>query len=100
MPGLIALIEGRAHMSMISSSLSSEVDQLKKVMPGMSYDRLQAHPVLNTRISIAIHNTNTVRKASLNQIRKMMRRPDSPTGRSSAARTSRFALSWSAAAAV
>jgi phosphate transport system substrate-binding protein len=72
MPGLIALIEGRAHMSMISSSLSSEVDQLKKVMPGMSYDRLQAHAILNTRISIAIHNTNTVRKASLNQIRKMM----------------------------
>jgi phosphate transport system substrate-binding protein len=72
MPGLIALIEGRAHMSMISSSLSSEVDQLKKVMPGMSYDRLQAHPILNTRISAAVHNTNTVRKASLNQIRKML----------------------------
>ncbi|MBX9827335.1 MAG: substrate-binding domain-containing protein [Xanthobacteraceae bacterium] len=72
MPGMMALLEGRAHMSMISASLSSEIDQLKKVMPGMSYDRLQAHPVLNTRISIAVHNTNTVRKTSLNQVRKML----------------------------
>ncbi|MBX9844667.1 MAG: substrate-binding domain-containing protein [Xanthobacteraceae bacterium] len=72
MPGMMALLEGRAHMSMISASLSSEIDQLKKVMPGMSYDRLQAHPVLNTRIAIAVHNTNAVRKTSLNQVRKML----------------------------
>jgi phosphate transport system substrate-binding protein len=72
LPGLMALIEGRAHMSMISASLESEVNQLKKSMPGISYERLQAHPVLNTRISIAAHTSNTVRKASLNQIRKML----------------------------
>jgi phosphate transport system substrate-binding protein len=72
LPGLMALIEGRAHMGMISASLVSEVDQLKKSMPGISYDRLQAHPVLNTRISIATHTSNTVRKLSLNQIRKML----------------------------
>src|SRR5262245_7465296 len=72
MPGMIALLEGRAHMSMISASLNSEIDQLKKVMPGMSYDRLQAHPVLNTRIAVAVHNTNTVRKTTLNQIRKVL----------------------------
>jgi phosphate transport system substrate-binding protein len=71
-PGMIALLEGRAHMSMISASLSSEIDQLKKVMPGMSYERLQAHPILNTRISIAKHSANPVRSVSLNQVRKMM----------------------------
>ena len=72
MPGMIALLEGRAHMAMISASLSSEIDQLKKVMPGMSYDRLQAHPILNTRIAVAVHSTNAVRKNSLNQIRKIL----------------------------
>jgi len=72
LPGLMALLEGRAHMCMISSSLSSEIAQLKKAMPGMSYDRLQAHSILSTRIAIAVHTSNSVRKASLNQIRKVI----------------------------
>ena len=72
MPGLIALMEGRAHMGMISASLSSEIDQLRKVLPGMAYDKLQAHAVLSTRIAVATHASNPIRKASLNQIRKMM----------------------------
>jgi ABC-type phosphate transport system substrate-binding protein len=72
LPGLMALIEGRAHMTMISASLNSEVDQLKKSMPGISYERLQSHPILNTRIAIAAHTSNTIRKASLNQVRKML----------------------------
>ena len=72
MPGLIALLEGRAHMAMISASLNSEVEQIKKVMPGLAYDRLQAHSIVSTRISIATHPSNPVRKASLNQIRKIL----------------------------
>ena len=36
MPGLIALMEGRAHMAMISASLKSEVGKIKKVMPGLA----------------------------------------------------------------
>jgi phosphate transport system substrate-binding protein len=72
MPGLIALIEGRAHMAMISASLKSEVDQLQKIMPGLAYNRLQSHAILSTRIAITVHPTNTVRKASLNQVRKLI----------------------------
>jgi phosphate transport system substrate-binding protein len=72
MPGLIALMEGRAHMSMISASLKSEIEQLKKVFPGLAYDRLQAHSIVSTRIAIAIHPSNSIRKASLNQIRKAL----------------------------
>ena len=72
MPGLIALLEGRAHMAMISASLNSEVEQVKKIMPGLAYDRLQVHSVLSTRIAIATHPSNPVRKASLNQIRKVL----------------------------
>jgi phosphate transport system substrate-binding protein len=72
LPGLIALIEGRAQMSMISSSLKSEITALEKVMPGLDYERLQAHEIDTTRIAIAIHGTNPVRQTSLNQVRKVL----------------------------
>jgi phosphate transport system substrate-binding protein len=72
MPGLIALMEGRAHMGMISASLNSEIEQLKKVLPGLAYDRLQAHPIVSTRIAVAVHSSNAVRKTSLNQVRKIV----------------------------
>ena len=71
-PGLIALLEGRAHMAMISASLGSEVDQIKKIMPGLAYDRLQLHAVISTRIAVATHPLNPVRKVSLNQLRKFV----------------------------
>jgi phosphate transport system substrate-binding protein len=59
-------------MAMISASLKSEVDQLQKIMPGLAYNRLQSHAILSTRIAITVHPTNTVRKASLNQVRKLI----------------------------
>jgi phosphate transport system substrate-binding protein len=72
LPGLIALIEGRAHMAMISSSLKSEIAALQKVMPGLPYDQLQAHEVSNTRIAVAVHSSNKVRKASHQQLKQML----------------------------
>jgi phosphate transport system substrate-binding protein len=72
LPGLIALIEGRAHMAMISSSLKTEIDALQKVMPGLSYDKLQVHEILNTRIAVALHPSNRVRKATIAQVRKAL----------------------------
>jgi phosphate transport system substrate-binding protein len=74
LPGLIALIEGRAQMSMISSPLKSDIIALEKVMPGLDYGRLQAHAIHTTRIAIAIHHTNGVRQTSLDQIRKVLSR--------------------------
>src|SRR6185312_15270624 len=38
MLGIIALMEGRAHMAMTSASLESEVSKLRKAMPGLDYD--------------------------------------------------------------
>ena len=72
MPGLIALMEGRAHMAMISASLSSEVEQIRKIMPGLAYDKLQVHAIVSTRIAIAEHPSNPVRKTTLNQVRKVL----------------------------
>ena len=71
-PGLIALMEGRAHMTMISASLKSEISAMQKTLPGLPYDRLQVHTIFTTRIAIALNPSNRVRKASLNQVRKIL----------------------------
>jgi len=72
LPGLIALMEGRAHMAAISASLKSEIKALQRTLPGMDYNRLQAHEILTTRIAFGIHPSNPVRKASLHEVRKIL----------------------------
>lgn len=70
--GIIALMEGRAHMAMISASLDSEVSKLKKAMPGLDYDRLQAFEISSTRVAFVVHPSNTVRKSSLRDIKNIL----------------------------
>lgn len=72
LPGLIALMEGRAHMAMISASLKSEIAALQLITPGLPFERLQGHPIFSTRIAVGVHPSNSVRKASLNQIKKIL----------------------------
>jgi phosphate transport system substrate-binding protein len=72
MPGLIALMEGRAHLAMISASLESEVHMLEKVMPGLPFDQLQVHHILSARVAIAVHPSNPVRKARLAEIKQVL----------------------------
>src|SRR3954463_10839854 len=40
-PGLIALLEGRASVVMISAPLDAEVAQLRKPFPGLPYEKLR-----------------------------------------------------------
>jgi ABC-type phosphate transport system substrate-binding protein len=72
MPGLIALLEGRAHLAMISAPLESEIQSLQKAMPGLPLDQLKVHPVLASRVAIAVHPSNSVRKTTLHQIREVL----------------------------
>ena len=72
MLGLIALLEGRAHLAMISSPLKSEITTLQQAMPGLAYDKLQAHEITATRVGIAVHPSNPVRKASLAQLKDIL----------------------------
>ena len=55
MLGIIALMEGRAHMAMISASLESEVSKMKKAMPGLDYDRLKAFEISSTRVAFVVN---------------------------------------------
>jgi phosphate transport system substrate-binding protein len=71
-PGLIGLLEGRAHMAMVSSSLEHEIDALRKVRPDLPYERLQAHVISTTRVAVMVHPSNQVRKAALNQMKRVL----------------------------
>jgi len=72
-PGLIALLEGRAHMAMISAPLEREVEVLRRSLPGWPYDRLRAHEILATHIAIAVHRSNPVRYLPMASIKQMVR---------------------------
>jgi phosphate transport system substrate-binding protein len=72
MLGIIALMEGRAHMAMISASLDSEVGKMKKAMPGLDYDRLKAFEISSTRVAFIVNPSNPIRKASLDQVKKIL----------------------------
>lgn len=72
MLGLIALLEGRAHLAMLSASLESEIGKMKKVMPGLDYDRLKEFEISSTRVAFVVNPLNPVRKASLQQMTKVL----------------------------
>jgi ABC-type phosphate transport system substrate-binding protein len=72
LPGLIALMEGRAHLAMISAPLESEVKALQKLLPGLAFEELQVHPILSAEVAVAVHPSNPVRNAKLDQIKDML----------------------------
>ena len=72
LPGLIALMEGRAHLAMISAPLQTELTALNNAMPGFSPDNLIAHEIGRVKVSVIVHPRNKVRKVSLNDIRRIL----------------------------
>jgi phosphate transport system substrate-binding protein len=71
-PGLIALLEGRAHLAMISAPLEAEIELLQKVMPGLAFDDLRAFEIARTRVAFAVNGSNPVRAATLQQVADIM----------------------------
>jgi phosphate transport system substrate-binding protein len=69
--GLVALFEGRADLAMISSSLESEVALLRQTHPSLAFDRLKSFSVSRTRIALAIHPTNPLRRISVDKLRRV-----------------------------
>jgi phosphate transport system substrate-binding protein len=71
-PGLVALFEGRAQLAMISAPLASEIEELRKLAPEMPVERLHAFEIMATRIAIGVHPSNPVRRASLQDIKRIL----------------------------
>ncbi len=66
--GLIALLERRADMAMISADLPGEIDAAKKTAPGLAFDELKPFEITRSRIAFAVHPANPVRNVSLEKI--------------------------------
>ena len=70
--GLLALFEQRADLAMISASLESEVDLLKRTKPNLPFDQLQVFEVSRVRIAFGIHPSNPVRSTTAETMRRVL----------------------------
>ena len=70
--GLIALLEGRAHIAMISASLELEAANMQRSMPGLPFDKLKSFEIKRTRVGIGVHASNPVRNATREQLTQIL----------------------------
>ena len=71
-PGLIALLEGRAHLAMISARLDAEIETLRKAFPGLAFDRLRSFEITRSRIAVAVNPINPVRTTTRDVVAKVL----------------------------
>jgi ABC-type phosphate transport system substrate-binding protein len=72
-PGLIALLEGKADLAMVSTPLKSAIALARKTHPDLAYERLQSFFVTQTRVAIAVHASNPVRTIARESLRQVLR---------------------------
>lgn len=70
--GVVALLEGRADVAMISAGLPGEIMALKRHAPGLATDRLRAFEIVRSRVAFAIHPSNPVRHLALADIGRIL----------------------------
>ncbi len=70
--GLIALIEKRADLAMISASLESEMDALLKTLEVAALNDLKAYEIARLRAALAVHPRNPVRYLTRRQVRAIL----------------------------
>ncbi|MGH1417635.1 MAG: substrate-binding domain-containing protein [Hyphomicrobiaceae bacterium] len=69
--GVIALLEKRADVAMISARMDGEIMIAKRTAKGLPYDKLREFNISSTRISFAVHPSNPVRRLTFDQVRKI-----------------------------
>ncbi|HMN37605.1 MAG TPA: substrate-binding domain-containing protein [Hyphomicrobium sp.] len=69
--GVIALLEGRADLAMISATMAGEVEVARKIAPDLPYHRLKEFRISEVPISFPVHPRNPVRSLSNDQLRKI-----------------------------
>ena len=70
--GLLALLERRTDLAMLSSPLEEEVEALRKLKPELPFDQLHKFEIFNSRIAFAVHPSNPVRQVTIEQIAQML----------------------------
>ena len=70
--GLLALLEHKADLAMISTTLDREVEILRKTDPDLPLQRLKAFEITRTRAALVVHPDNPVRTARLQDVGKIL----------------------------
>ena len=70
--GLLALFEHKADLAMISTTLESELEILRRSNPNLPLQRLRAFEISRTHAAFVIHPSNSVRHVRLQDIRKIL----------------------------
>jgi ABC-type phosphate transport system substrate-binding protein len=69
--GIYGLFEGN-QIAMISSSLESMFDGLKKDKPQLDYSRLRVFNITKTRVAFSVHPSNPVKHADLKTVSRIL----------------------------
>ena len=70
--GLLGLLEHKAELAMISTTLEREVEILLRSDASLPFERLKAFEISRTRAALVIHPDNPVRKARLQDVAKIL----------------------------
>lgn len=71
-PGLLALLEGKADLAMISTPLEAAVRLARKDYPERPYEQLRSFLISQTRVAFGVHPSNPLRSISLDALRKVL----------------------------
>jgi ABC-type phosphate transport system substrate-binding protein len=70
--GLMAVLERKAELAMISTNLGREVEIVRKLDPGLPFEDLQVFEVTRSHAAFVVHPDNPVRHARLADITKIL----------------------------
>lgn len=70
--GLVALLEGRAALAMLSAPLEPELAYLRRQFPAAPLDTLQIFEIARTSVAFIVHETNPIRRLALEDIRRIL----------------------------
>ncbi|MEQ1697592.1 MAG: substrate-binding domain-containing protein [Hyphomicrobiaceae bacterium] len=70
--GLLALIDKRIDLAMISAPLSSEIAAARKLMPEGSFDQLREFRISSTRVAFVVHPQNPLAKLPFETVAQIL----------------------------
>jgi phosphate transport system substrate-binding protein len=70
--GLIALLEGRTDMAMISGGLTGEIEAAKELQPALPFDQLKPFEIARSRVAFVVHPSNPLKTLSLATVKKIL----------------------------
>jgi phosphate transport system substrate-binding protein len=70
--GLLALLKGEADLAMISASLDSMIELLRKTAPDLPFGRLREFRISQARVAFPVNPANPVRSVSLSKLKQIL----------------------------